>query len=102
METRNQEISQAEEPEKKTKPLWEARVGAFQVSIWENQRQINGRSVPVRNVALTKRFRGRDGEFKSSTSYLMENEVPKVIVALHGALTKLSYGDFESTEEEAQ
>jgi len=95
------ETLQAPQPDRKKKPLWETRVGAFSVSIWENRRNINGRSVPVRNISLTKRFRGKDGELKSSTSYLMENEVPKAIVALHAALTKLSYNDFQSATEEA-
>ncbi len=95
------EIESVGEMPAKKKPVWQTQVGAFSVSIWENRREINGRSVPVKNVSLTKRFRGKDGELKSSTSYLMENEVPKAIVALHAALTKLSYNDFQSATEEA-
>jgi len=95
------ETVQVNRPAQKRQPLWETRVGAFQISIWERKREIGGRTVPVRNVALTKRYKDRDGEFQSATCYLMENEVHKAIVALHAALSKLAYNDFETEQEGA-
>ena len=41
--------------------------------IWENEREIRGRRVPMKCLALTKSFRTRDGEMRNSTCYLMEH-----------------------------
>ena len=97
----NLESVQAPKPESRAKPVWESRIGAFSVSVWENRREIDGRTIQVRNVALTKRYRDRSGELRTATSYLMESELPKVIVILHEALRKMSGGDSKPEKEEA-
>jgi hypothetical protein len=97
----NLESIQASKPEGRKGPVWETRIGGFSVSIWENRREIGDRTVLVRNVTLTKRFRDKSGELRSSATYLMENELPQVITALHQALNRLDYGDSERQKEVA-
>ncbi|MCE7984530.1 MAG: hypothetical protein DYG89_25430 [Caldilinea sp. CFX5] len=69
--------------------------------MWENHREINGRTIQVRNVALTKRYRDRTGELRTSVNYIMESELAKVIVILHEALGQMSGGDSKPEKEEA-
>ena len=99
MQTTIQTKEVVQEATTKKKPLWRTQVGAFSVSIWENEWEIRGRRVPVKCLSMTKSYRTRDGEMRNSTTYLMEHEVPKVIVALHSALAKLAYGKYDDNEE---
>jgi len=98
METRQTKIQTETiglEPSKK-KPLWEIKVGAFSATIWENDKEINGSTVKMKNVAFSKHFKGRDGEFRTSTIYPTENEIPKAILALQRAYEELMSSDQES------
>ena len=82
MQTQLKDEKESPKRAERKKPVWETQVGAFSAAIWENEREINGKMLKIRSLALSKRYKGRDGEFKTTTIYPTENEVPKAIVAL--------------------
>ena len=70
-----------EEQETNNKPMWQIHIGTCWASIWDNERTINGKTVAIRELSFSKRFRGEDGEYKNSTRYSI-NDIPKAILAL--------------------
>ena len=67
-----------------TKPEKTFKAGAVRASVFMNTVQRGGEEVPIRKVAVEVRYRGKDGQWKG-TSSLSLNEIPKAITALQQA-----------------
>ena len=71
------------------KPVQKFKAGAVHASIWENQREFNGASTVLRAVKLERRYKDKDGNWKSTTS-LNLNDIPKAALVLTEAYKYLA------------
>ena len=67
-----------------TKPEKRFKCGCCEVAIFENDIARNGATVKVKKVSFQKRYKDKDGEWKTTYS-LDVNDLPKVILALKSA-----------------
>ena len=61
------------------------KVGAVRAAIWQNS--LTGRDCKpfkVKKAVLERRYRNKEGEWKSTNSYAV-NDIPKAILVLHKA-----------------
>lgn len=88
-----------------TSPKEVIRVGAVNVSIFENIVVKNGKTLTIPKVVFQVRYKDKEtGEWKSTTS-LSVNDIPKAINALQKAyqlLTEKSQTDKASQQESEQ
>ena len=84
------------QPEKRFK------CGACEAAIFENEIKRNGKAVKLKKVAIQKRYKNADEEWKSTHS-LDKNDIPKMILALSKAyeyLTMSKESDSDEVQEE--
>lgn len=55
--------------------------GGISASVWRNEHQIDGRPVEFRSVTFQKRYKDKDGEWKTSQS-LKDRDLPNAMVVL--------------------
>lgn len=77
------------------KPLAKFKAGQVSVAIWKNEITVNGRKVPVLKATVQRRFKDRDGNWKSSQSF-SRNEIPLAIHCLQKSFEHM----IESPKEE--
>ncbi len=75
----------------KDKPLWHFHAGSVRASIWENERDINGKTFTVRDLTFSKRYRDVNGEYKNTTKY-SANDIPKAMLVLQKAYEQMVTG----------
>jgi hypothetical protein len=80
------------QPEKRFK------AGNCEAAIFENEITRNGNTVNVKKVAIQKRYKTQDAEWKSTHSLDM-NDIPKMVLALSKAYEYLAMRDDKSDEE---
>lgn len=69
-----------------TLPVAKFRAGPVASAVWENQMNINGKSVTVLKATVQRRYKDNTtGEWKSSGSF-SRNEIPLAIFCLQKAL----------------
>jgi len=69
-----------------TKPLATIKIGQIHTAIWENPiRTAKGAPAMMLNVSVERRYRDRDGKWKSTNNF-SRNDVPVVIYCLDKAL----------------
>jgi hypothetical protein len=71
-----------------SKPEKVFKMGAVRASIFRNDFERDGKTVPLRKVVLEVRYKDKNGEWKGSNSF-STNEIPKAIVALQQAYEHL-------------
>ncbi len=71
-----------------SKPEKVFKMGAVRASIFCNDFERNGKTVPLRKVVLEVRYKDKNGEWKGSNSF-STNEIPKAITALQQAYEHL-------------
>jgi len=85
------------------KPVWSTKAGTVTGALWENEISVNGRKVSVLKVTIQRRYRDKDGQWKSSTSF-SRNEIPLARFVLQKAYEHMIEGnkddDNGSVEEE--
>jgi hypothetical protein len=67
-------------------PVKKFQAGGISCSLWENEIQMNGEAKAVLKATVERRYKDRNGEWKSSNSY-SRNEIPLVIHALEQAFS---------------
>ena len=67
-----------------SKPEVSFKVGAVRAAIFRNTIQRGAQTVSIGKVILEVRYKGKDGEWKSTHS-MSANELPKAILALQKA-----------------
>ena len=82
------------QPEKRFK------CGACEAAIFENEITRNGKMVKLKKVAIQKRYKNSQEEWKSTNS-LDKNDIPKMLLALFKAYEYLTMGE-ESVSDEVQ
>lgn len=65
-------------------PLKKISAGQVSAAIWENDMAIDGRNVKVLKASVERRYKDRDGNWKSSSSF-GRNEIPLAIYCLEKA-----------------
>ncbi len=86
-------------------PLKKFSAGSVSCALWENQATVDGRKVEILKATVERRYKDRDGTWKSSTSF-SRNEIPLVIYCLQKAFEvmveeKSDRGGSDTMEEEA-
>ena len=83
------------------KPIARFRAGTVGCSLWENERQVNGRTVTMLKATIERRFKGSDGTWQSSNSF-GRNDIPLVQWCLDQAFTAMvgEQGSRNEAEEE--
>ena len=57
------------------KPVAKYHAGQVSAAIWENEISVNGRQVTVLKATVQRRYKDKDGDWKSSGSF-SRNEIP--------------------------
>ncbi len=70
------------------KPVAKFKAGQVSSALWENEISVNGRKVTMLKASVQRRYKDRDGQWKSSGSF-SRNEIPMAIYCLQKAFDKI-------------
>lgn len=62
-------------------PVKKFRAGSVACALWENEATVNGQSVPILRATVDRRYKDKNGAWKSSGSF-SRNEIPLAICCL--------------------
>ena len=83
------------------KPVAKFRAGQISAALWENEISVNGRKVTVLKATVQRRYKDRDGSWKSSGSF-SRNEIPLAVYCLQKSFEKIIETEVgESSEDGA-
>lgn len=63
------------------KPVAKFKAGQMTAALWENEIDTNGQKAKVLKATIQRRYKDRDGTWKSSTSF-SRNEIPLAVYVL--------------------
>jgi hypothetical protein len=69
-------------------PLARFRAGAMSCALWENEIAVNGTTKTALKASVSRRYKDRDGSWKSSQSF-SRNEIPLAVYCLEKAFEKI-------------
>jgi hypothetical protein len=83
------------------KPVAKFRAGQVSAAIWENEVSVNGRKVTMLKATVERRYKDKDGQWKSSNSF-SRNEIPLAVYCLQKSFEKIigTRQEDDSVEEE--
>ena len=84
------------------KPVAKFTAGQTSAAIWENEITVNGRQVTMLKATIQRRYKDKDGQWKSSGSF-SRNEIPLAIHVLQQCFQYMIEGqkdDEDSSVEE--
>ncbi|MCP4608771.1 MAG: hypothetical protein GY845_08660 [Planctomycetes bacterium] len=84
------------------KPVAKFQAGQVSAAIWENEISVNGRQLTVLKATVQRRYKDKDGDWKSSNS-MSRNEIPLAIYTLQKCFEYMIEGQKDengSVEEE--
>ncbi len=85
------------------KPAAKFTAGQVSAAIWENEVSVNGRDVTLLKATIQRRYKDKDGQWKSSSSF-GRNEIPLAIYCLQKSFEHMIEGqkddDNVNVEEE--
>ena len=58
-------------------PIKKFRAGSISCALWENEIEVNGQKRPLMKATVERRYKDRDGSWKSTGSF-SRNEIPLV------------------------
>lgn len=70
------------------KPVAKFVAGQVSAAIWENEISVNGRQVTALKATIQRRYKDKDGTWKSSQSF-SRNEIPLAIYCLQKSVEKI-------------
>ena len=73
------------------KPVAKFQAGQVSDAIWENEISVNGRQVTVLKPTIQRRYKDKDGDWKSSGSF-SRNEIPLAIYCLEKSFEHMIEG----------
>ena len=76
-------------------PVKKFSAGSISCALWENEATVNGRKMTLLKASLDRRYKDKDGQWKSSGSF-GRNEIPQAIYCLLQAYAAMVS---ESSEE---
>ena len=71
-----------------TGPLKKFRAGQISCALWENEASVNGRQIVMLKATVERRYKDRDGRWKSSGSF-GRNDIPLVIWCMQKAFDSM-------------
>jgi hypothetical protein len=82
-------------------PVAKFRAGQVSAAIWKNKITVNGRKVTMLKASVERRYKDKDGQWKSSTSF-SRNEIPLAVYCLQKSFERIveSEQDADGVEEE--
>lgn len=85
------------------KPVEKFKAGQVSAALWGNEISVSGRQVTMLKATVQRRYRDKDGTWKSSNSF-SRNEIPLAIYCLQKSWERMIEGqkddDNDSVEEE--
>jgi len=66
------------------KPLKSFAAGGVRAAIWENEIRVNGSTKTLLKATIERRYKDKDGSWKSSSSF-SRNEIPLAVYVLERA-----------------
>jgi len=69
-------------------PMARFRAGQVSCALWENEIQVNGTAKTMLKASISRRYKDKGGEWKSSQSF-SRNEIPLAIYCLEQAFGKI-------------
>jgi len=88
------------EVQKMAKPEKSFKCGGCEAAIFGNEIVKGGKTAIIKKVSFQKRYKGADGEWKT-TSSLDVNEIPKAILVLFRAYEHACSGHSDDSESHA-
>ncbi|MFC1765389.1 hypothetical protein ACFL6U_25375 [Planctomycetota bacterium] len=70
------------------KPIWKYKAGQVSGALWENEIAVNGKVMTVLKASVQRRFKDKDGQWKSSASF-NRNEIPMAIHCLQKCFERI-------------
>lgn len=81
------------------KPVAKFKAGQVSAAIWENEISVNGRKVTVLKATVQRRYKDKDGSWKSSGSF-SRNEIPLAIYCLEKSFQHMIEGQKEEDDSD--
>ena len=78
-------------------PVKKFSAGSVSCALWENEATVDGRKVSLLKATVERRYKDRDGTWKSSGSF-SRNEIPLAVFCLLKAFAAM-VGEDEGEEE---
>jgi len=78
-------------------PVKKFSAGSVSCAIWENEAVVNGKNVGILKATIDRRYKDKDGTWKSSGSF-SRNEIPLAVFCLLKAFAAM-VGEDEGEEE---
>jgi len=75
------------------RPVKFFKAGAIKASIFENTNKYNGIETTTHKVVIDKVYKDSDGNWKSTNSFSVNNELPKAILVLTKAFEFLAMNE---------
>ena len=79
-------------------PVAKIVAGQITAALWENRIQVNGASKTVLKASVQKRYKDRDGTWKSTASFSRQ-DIPLAVYCLKKAFEKMIEGNGSNGEE---
>ena len=79
------------------KPVVKFTAGQTSAAIWENEITVNGRQVTMLKATVQRRYRDKDGQWKSSGSF-SRNEIPLAIYCLEKSFEQMIEGQTDDDD----
>jgi len=70
------------------KPVEKFQAGQINAALWENEIEVNGKTMPVLKATVQRRYKDKSGKWQSSNSF-GRNEIPLAIYCLQQAFEKI-------------
>ena len=82
-------------------PVKKFSAGTVSCALWENEAMVEGRTVSLLKATIERRYRDKDGTWKSSGSF-SRNEIPLAMYCLIKAFAAMVEEKGEVQEESAE
>jgi hypothetical protein len=79
-------------------PIKKYNAGSISCALWENEATVDGRTVGILRATVERRYKDKDGAWKSSGSF-SRNEIPLVVFCLVRALATMVGEEGEVADE---
>ena len=70
-------------------PVKKFNADAVSVSVWENEKTINGKEQVLQSISIQRAFKDKDGEWQHSSSF-RKNDLPNLVLAVQKAFEYLA------------
>jgi hypothetical protein len=81
------------------KPVAKVKAGQVSAALWENEITANGRKVTVLKASVQRRYKDKDGSWKSSQSF-SRNEIPLAVYCLQKSFEKIIEMQIDESSED--